>query len=222
MFSWLLDFFIVMFFVVLNGFFVAAEFAIVKVRMTQIDPLAMKGDWRAKIAKDIITHLDAYLSATQLGITMASLALGWIGEPLIASEIRPMLESFGITSEEIIRGISFGVAFAIITFLHIVLGELAPKSLAIQRAQQTTLWIASPLKLFYAIFRPIIWSLNSLANGILRLLGFHVVSESELLHSEETATGLLSTACSPQSIIPLRRRFASGRLNTESTSWSSR
>ncbi|MBI3112497.1 MAG: HlyC/CorC family transporter [Ignavibacteriales bacterium] len=192
MFSWLFDFFIVMFFVVLNGFFVAAEFAIVKVRMTQIDPLVTRGNWRAKIVKDIITHLDAYLSATQLGITMASLALGWIGEPLIASEIRPMLEGFGITNAEIIRGISFGVAFAIITFLHIVLGELAPKSLAIQRAQQTTLWIASPLKLFYAIFRPIIWSLNSLANAILRLLGFHVVSESELLHSEEELRLLLT------------------------------
>jgi CBS domain containing-hemolysin-like protein len=192
MFSWLFDVFIVMFFVILNGFFVAAEFAIVKVRMTQIAPLAMKGDWRAKIARDIITHLDAYLSATQLGITMASLALGWIGEPLIASEIRPILESFGITSEDIIHGISFGVAFAIITFLHIVLGELAPKSLAIQRAQQTTLWIASPLKFFYAIFRPIIWSLNSLANGILRLFGFHVVSESELLHSEEELRLLLA------------------------------
>lgn len=192
MVSWLFDFFVVMLFVVLNGFFVAAEFAIVKVRMTQIEPLATKGNWSAKLAKDIITHLDAYLSATQLGITMASLALGWIGEPLIASEIRPMLEGVGITNTEVIRGVSFGVAFAIITFLHIVLGELAPKSLAIQRARETTLWIASPLKLFYTLFRPIIWSLNSLANAILRLLGFHVVSESELLHSEEELRLLLA------------------------------
>ncbi len=192
MWSWFLDFLVVMLFVVLNGFFVAAEFAIVKVRSTQIDPLVARGDWRAKIAKDIITHLDAYLSATQLGITMASLALGWIGEPLIASELRPLLADLGVTKPEVVTGVSFGVAFAIITFLHIVLGELAPKSLAIQQAQGTTLWISYPLKLFYVVFKPIIWMLNSLANAILRSLGFHVVSESELMHSEEELRLLLA------------------------------
>jgi CBS domain containing-hemolysin-like protein len=192
MWLWFLDFLIVMAFVLLNGFFVAAEFAIVKVRSAQIDPLVARGDWRAKIAKDIITHLDAYLSATQLGITMASLALGWIGGPLIASELRPLLADLGVTTPEVVTGVSFGIAFAIITFLHIVLGEVVPKSLAIQRAQGTTLWISYPLNLFYVIFKPVIWMLNALANAILRSLGFQVVGESELMHSQEELRLLLA------------------------------
>ncbi|MBI4427949.1 MAG: HlyC/CorC family transporter [Ignavibacteriales bacterium] len=179
------DIFVVLFFVGLNGFFVAAEFAIVKVRVTQIEPLAHKGHLRAKIAKDIISHLDAYLSATQLGITMASLALGWIGEPFVATMIGPILFKMGITNLQIVEAVSFAVAFSIITFLHIILGELAPKSLAIQKADKTTLLIAYPLRLFFLLFKPVIFSLNSLANGILRIFGFQPVTESELLHSEE-------------------------------------
>jgi CBS domain containing-hemolysin-like protein len=182
---------LVIFFVLLNGFFVAAEFAIVKVRATQIEHLVAKWNLRARIAKELITHLDAYLSATQLGITMASLALGWIGEPFVASMIRPYLEIWGIENPKIIQGISFGLAFGLITFLHIVLGELAPKSLAIQKAQITTLWIAYPLKLFYMLFRPIINFFNGIANAILRGLGLQAVTESELMHSEEELRILL-------------------------------
>jgi len=111
------EFLLVFFFVFLNGFFVAAEFAIVKVRATQIAPLAAKGNRRAKIANELITHLDAYLSATQLGITIASLALGWLGEPYVASTIRPIFESLHIQDEGLVEGISFGIAFTIIT-LH--------------------------------------------------------------------------------------------------------
>lgn len=188
----LFNIFLVLFLVMLNGFFVAAEFAIVKVRSTQIDPLVAKGDRRAKLAKEIITHLDAYLSATQLGITMASLALGWIGEPFVAAMIRPWCEGVGITNVKVIEAISFGIAFSIITFLHIVLGELAPKSLAIQKARATALWIAYPLTLFSNFFKPFIWSLNYLANLILRGLGIHAISESELLHSEEELRLLLA------------------------------
>jgi len=183
---------LVLFFVFLNGFFVAAEFVIVKVRATQIQPLAVKGNRRAKIAHELITHLDAYLSATQLGITIASLALGWLGEPYVASMVRPAVAAVGIVDEGLIRGISFAIAFTIITFLHIILGELAPKSLAIQKAQLTTLWVAYPLRMFYIVFRPIINSLNGLANAILRMAGLHTVSEGEMKHSDEELRMLLA------------------------------
>lgn len=183
---------LVLFFVFLNGFFVAAEFAIVKVRATQIQPLVVKGNRRAKIAHELITHLDAYLSATQLGITIASLALGWLGEPYVASMVRPAVAAVGIVDDGLIRGVSFAIAFTIITFLHIILGELAPKSLAIQKAQLTTLWVAYPLRMFYVIFRPIINFLNGLANAILRLAGLHAVSEGEMKHSDEELRMLLA------------------------------
>jgi len=186
------DFFVVFFFVFLNGFFVAAEFAIVKVRLTQIEPLIQKGNWRAKIAYNLVKNLNAYLSATQLGITMTSLALGWIGEPLVADRLLPIFLSVGIQSSNLLHAVSFGVAFSIITFLHIVLGELAPKSLAILEAKKTTLLIAYPLNIFFLIFKPVIWSLNSLANLILRVIGFQSVTESELTHSEEELRLILS------------------------------
>jgi CBS domain containing-hemolysin-like protein len=190
--EYILNIFLVLFFVFLNGFFVAAEFAIVKVRLTQIEPLVAKGNRRAQVARDIITHLDLYLSATQVGITISSLALGWLGEPLVAEQLRPLLYAVGIATPEFVAGISFGIAFAIITFLHIILGELAPKSLAIQKASRTALWTAFPLKLFYLVFRPLIWSLNSLANAILRILGIQPAGESELVHSEEELRLLLA------------------------------
>jgi CBS domain containing-hemolysin-like protein len=186
------DSLLVLFIVFLNGFFVAAEFAIVKVRMTQIEPLAAKGNARARIAKDVVTHLDLYLSATQVGITMTSLALGWLGEPLVASHLLPLFRWLGIENDDLVHGISFGVAFAIITFLHIILGELAPKSLAIQKSKATTLWVAYPLTLFHAVFRPVIWLLNTTANGILRMVGLGVSSTVELAHSEEELRLLLS------------------------------
>ncbi len=183
---------LVLFFVFLNGFFVAAEFAIVKVRGTQIEPLIAKGNRRAKLANELITHLDAYLAATQFGITIASLALGWLGEPFVASMVRPVFEDLNIRDQRVVEGISFGIAFSIITFLHIIFGELVPKSLAIQRAQSITLWIAYPLRWFYLLFRPIISLLNGLANAILRLVGIQPVSEGELMHSEEELRLLLT------------------------------
>ena len=183
--EYLLNIFFVLFIVFLNGFFVAAEFAIVKVRITQIEPLAAKGNRRAKIAREVITHLDLYLSATQVGITMTSLALGWIGEPLIAEHLLPVFQSLGVQNEQLVHGIAFAVAFSIITFLHIVLGEQAPKWMAIQKASATTLWISYPLSLFTTVFKPVIWLLNIAANGILRLFGLRVSGSSELTHSEE-------------------------------------
>ncbi len=183
--EYIFNIFLVLFVVFLNGFFVAAEFAIVKVRLTQIEPLAAKGNRRAKIAREMITHLDLYLSATQVGITMTSLALGWIGEPLVADQLLPVFQGLGISNEPLMHGISIAIAFSIITSLHIVLGEQAPKWMAIQKASATTLWVSYPLSLFTTVFRPLIWLLNVAANGILRLIGLRVSGSSELTHSEE-------------------------------------
>jgi CBS domain containing-hemolysin-like protein len=190
--EYLFNILVVLFVVLLNAFFVAAEFAIVKVRHTQIEPLVEKGNVRATVAKDIIAHLDAYLSATQLGITMASLALGWIGEPLVSGMLRPACSALGIANEHIVEAIAVAVGFSIITFLHITLGELAPKSLAIQKARGTVLFASYPLKLFFVVFKPIIVTLNSFANGILKIVGLGTISEEELTHSQEELRLLLS------------------------------
>jgi CBS domain containing-hemolysin-like protein len=178
--------------VLLNGFFVAAEFAIVKVRATQIESLVMSGLKRARVAHHVITHLDTYLSATQLGITLASLGLGWIGEPFVAQLLEPLFHWVGIHQPAILSTFSFATAFSLITFLHIVLGELAPKSLAIRHPQRTTLAIASSLHLFFVLFKPFIWVLNEAANHFLRLVGIEPASESDLVHSEEELRLLLS------------------------------
>ncbi len=163
--------------VLLNGFFVAAEFAIVKVRQTQLKGLPTGP--RRTAALHVTQHLDAYLSACQLGITLASLGLGWIGEPAIAHLIvEPSLDGFDL-SDRAISAIAFGVAFAIITVLHIVLGELAPKTVAIRKAQATALWVALPLQAFRRLFSPFIWLLNGAANGIVRLFGLKPVSGEE-------------------------------------------
>ncbi|HEX8408007.1 MAG TPA: hemolysin family protein [Thermoanaerobaculia bacterium] len=172
-------------FVVANGFFVAAEFAIVKVRSTQITELADQGSVRAKMAKKLIRHLDAYLSATQLGITLASLALGWIGEPAFHHLIQPLFTRFEIP-EAMARTISATVAFVIISILHIVLGELAPKSIAIQKPVGTTLWTAHLLHAFYVMTFPAIWVLNGVSRSLLKLVGIHPASEhAEIAHSPE-------------------------------------
>ncbi len=171
--------------VLANGFFVAAEFAIVKVRSTQIAQKVKSGHRRATLAKNIVEHLDAYLSATQLGITLASLGLGWVGEPLLAEMLREPLVVWGLIGEGALHAISFGVSFGILTFLHIILGELAPKSLAIQHAEATTLIVSFPLQLFYRIFQPAIWLLNGSANFLLRLVGIPPSTARELLHSPE-------------------------------------
>jgi CBS domain containing-hemolysin-like protein len=176
----------VMALVLLNGFFVASEFAIVKVRNSQLDALAEEGNKNAPLARHVTTHLDAYLSATQLGITLASLGLGWIGEPFLAQMLQPFFGLINVTSEAAIKAISFTLAFSTITFLHIVLGELAPKSLAIRKPVVTTLWVSRPLALFHTLFKPAIWLLNGVANKILKyVLRIDPVGEGELAHSEE-------------------------------------
>jgi CBS domain containing-hemolysin-like protein len=180
--------------VLLNGFFVAAEFALVKVRPTQIEPAAAAGLKRAKVARHMVRHLDAYLSATQLGITLASLALGWIGEPAFVWIVRPLVEVFAPGNEAVVHSVALTVAFLIITVLHIVLGELAPKSIAIRKPEETALWVALPLYLFYKLAYPAIWLLNHAANGLLRLVAIQPVSEGELGHDEEELRLLLASS----------------------------
>ncbi len=180
--------------VALNGFFVAAEFALVKVRPTQIDPFVAEGLRRAKVARHMLRHLDAYLSATQLGITLASLALGWIGEPAFAWIIAPLIKPFVGDNPALLHSVGLTLAFLIITILHIVLGELAPKSVAIRRSEGTTLFIALPLYFFYKMTYPAIWLLNHTANYLLKLVGVAPVSESEIGHDEEELRLLLASS----------------------------
>ncbi|HRP90161.1 MAG TPA: hemolysin family protein [Edaphocola sp.] len=171
--------------VVINGFFVAAEFAIVKVRTSQLEILTNKNKALVDVAKNITNNLDSYLAATQLGITLASLGLGWVGESTMTALIINTFDLFGLNiAPDIAAKAAVPVAFAIITILHIVFGELAPKSLAIRYPTNTTLWVSWPLKVFYFVFRPVIWTMNGFANSILRLLGIKPVHGSEI-HSEE-------------------------------------
>lgn len=185
--------------VLLNGFFVAAEFALVKIRDTQLESLVSKGHRRAKVARRIVHNLDAALSSTQLGITLASLGLGWVGKPVFASLLAPMLKYFNVDPGQA-DWISFAVGFTVITFLHIVVGELAPKSLAIQKPLPTSLWVAQPLQWFYILFYPLIWVLNHAAFWLLHRCGLQPVGEGELAHSEEEIRLLLAES----------RRHASG------------
>ena len=170
-----------------NGFFVSDEFAQVKVRASQLRPLVKKGraGWRLRMAIKATEHLDAALSATQLGITLSSLGLGWVGEPFLAHRLGPWLADWGITDPKAVSSIAFAVAFSVITFLHIVFGELAPKSLAIQRPKGVSLWTAGPLMCFYYVFFPFIWALNGTANWFLRLAGLEPAKEGEHAFSAE-------------------------------------
>jgi CBS domain containing-hemolysin-like protein len=180
--------------VALNGFFVAAEFALVKVRPTQLEPLVDAGNHRAKLARHMLRHLDAYLSATQLGITLASLALGWIGEPAFAWIIHPLLTPFVGNNPPLLHSISVTMSFVVITILHIVLGEQAPKTIAIRKAESTSLLVAFPLYFFYKITYPVIWLLNQASSRLLKLIGISPAAEGELLHDEEELRLLLSSS----------------------------
>jgi CBS domain containing-hemolysin-like protein len=180
------------FLVLLNGFFVAAEFAIVRVRGSQIELQVKSGSRVAKLARKIMHNMDGYLAATQLGVTIASLGLGWAGEEVVTTIMLNIFQFFGvaITSSAIITT-SHIVAFSAITVLHIVFGELAPKSIAIQRSVRTTLAISLPLRFFFVVFKPLIWMLNGFASFILRLVGINSVSGEEAHHSSEELQYLL-------------------------------
>ena len=171
--------------IAVNGFFVAAEFAMVRVRETQLDALAIKGNRRAKLARSILGNVNAYLSATQLGITMASLGLGWVGQPLFTRLLSPLLASMHMQSEALQHSISFAVGFSALTFLHITVGELAPKWTAIQDPVPIWLWVSRPLRWFYLASYPFNWLLNHAAQWILEQAGIERIGDTRRAHTEE-------------------------------------
>ncbi len=190
------DFFgiVSMFFLVLiNGFFVAAEFALVSVRRTRIDQLANEGSSRGRLTQKVLKDLDLYIAATQLGITMASLGIGFLAEPAIEHLAAPTLLQWGIAPGNVTT-ISFVLAFTLSTALHIVFGELAPKSLALQRSEQVSLAVSIPMIAFATLFRPVIYVLNATGNGVVRMLGLKPVTGHHTAHSEEEIRMIVSAS----------------------------
>jgi CBS domain containing-hemolysin-like protein len=183
-----------LFLVALNGFFVAAEFGIVTLRKTRIRAIAKTSGVRGRILAKVHSQLDAYLSACQLGITLASLGLGWVGEPAFAALLEPLFGIVGITSDKIIHGVSFVFAFGVISFLHIVVGELAPKSLAIRMPEAIGLWSALPLYGFYWAMYPAIWLLNGSATLVLRLAGLSGAGGHDAHYSTDELKLILRTS----------------------------
>jgi len=191
----------VVFFVLLNAFFVAAEFSLVSVRRTRVEQLVAEGNRTAAVVRRAIADPDRFIAATQLGITLASLSLGWIGEPALAGVLLPLLrflpqEWVGATA----HSIAGTIAFAAITFLHVVIGELAPKSVALQHPERTSLVIARPTEVALFLFRPAIWVLNGAGNGLLRILGIQPASGREQVHSVQELKMLIE-ACQVEGVL---------------------
>jgi CBS domain containing-hemolysin-like protein len=206
--------FVILLLVFLNGFFVASEFALVKVRGSQLEALEDGNQKRVAFTRHIISNLDGYLSATQLGITLASLGLGWIGEPYVARLLEPLLTRIGIDNGPALHGVSFTLGFAVITYLHIVLGEVTPKSVAIRKPLVLSLWISAPLHLFYLVFRPAIWFLQTSAAWILRtVLRMSPVAETELGHSEEELRVILTESDNGSEVTALSKELLINALD---------
>lgn len=184
-YSYVINLLLVLFLVFCNAFFVVSEFSIVKIRRTKLEELAHMGNKRAKIALHINEHLNTYLSATQLGVTLASLGLGWLGEPAVARLLEDLFEGFFADNHVLLHSLSFGIAFTFITLLHVVLGELVPKSMAIQDTERYAMLIALPLYTFDKVCRPIIWCFDHVSIWILKLMGIQQADENEDAHSEE-------------------------------------
>ena len=174
-----LEVFVIVGLVLANGFFVAAEFALVKVRASQLRPMARTGGWRVKLALWATQHLGAALSATQLGVTLASLGLGWVGEPFLAHRLAPLLARVGVTDPMTVSSLAFAAAFTVITFVHITFGELGPKAIAIQRPKLVALWASPVLVVFYYCLYPFIRLLNGAANLLLGFIGLRPAGESD-------------------------------------------
>lgn len=188
--------------VALNGFFVASEFGLVKLRQTRVRSIAKVTGLRGRLLAIVHKNLDAYLSACQLGITLASLGLGWIGEPAFASLLEPLLQAVGVQSEKLIHGISFFFAFFVISFLHIVVGELAPKSMAIRMPERVSLWTAPALYLFYWVMFPAIWVLNASANKVLSWLGLDAGHGGDAHYSPEELKMILRGSHASKKLTP--------------------
>lgn len=179
-----LNLFLVALLIVATAFFVAAEFAIVRLRSSRVDQMVLEGRKNALAVQRVTSNLDGYLSACQLGITITALGLGWLGEPTVEKILHPIFDRYGVPAE-VSSILSFGIAFASITFLHVVLGELAPKTVAIQKAEMVSLLTAKPLIYFYKVMYPFIWALNGSANRLVRIFGIRPAKEHEEAHSEE-------------------------------------
>ncbi len=179
-----------------NAFFVATEFSIVKIRESQLKSMRVKGkkDWRLDLALRVTKHLDRYLSATQLGITLSSLGLGWVGEPAVARWIAGPLAGLGIVSAAAVASIAYGLAFAGITFIDIVFGELVPKYFAIRRPRTVVMWNAAPLIVFYYACYPFIWLLNRTANRLLMWMGIPPAKEFDHGFNQEELQYVLMTS----------------------------
>lgn len=183
--TYIINLIFVLFLVFCNAFFVISEFAVVKIRRTKLEELAHAGSKRAKIALEINEHLNTYLSATQLGITLASLGLGWLGEPAVSRLLEDVFGSFFGGQQMLLHSLSFGVAFTLITLFHVVLGELVPKSMAIQNTERYALFVAVPLYTFNKICTPVIWCFDHVSMWILKLMKVQKADENEDAHSEE-------------------------------------
>ncbi|MFZ2315201.1 MAG: hemolysin family protein [Gammaproteobacteria bacterium] len=180
--------------VLLNAFFVAAEFGMVKLRETQVSEIKETYGLRGAILEQVHSHLDAYLSACQLGITLASLALGWIGQPAFSDLLQPFFHFLGIHSQELLKFAAFLTAFSLLSFLHIVIGELMPKSLAIRQSEIVSVWTAVPLYVFYWIMFPAIWLLNACSNFLLKMTGLNLTKTGDNFYSTEEIKLILSAS----------------------------
>lgn len=180
--------------VLMNGFFVIAEFSLLKIRKTRLEELVHQGNRRAQLALKVVSSFDTYLSATQLGITLASLALGWLGEPAVSSLIGPLILTYLPELDWLISTISTVIGFTIITFLHIVFGELVPKSMAIQQAERYALFAVWPLYIFHKVGYPLILVFNKAAKTVLAFLGVKAANEADLAHSEEELRMIVSAS----------------------------
>jgi len=202
--------------VLLNGFFVAVEFSLVKVRTSQLDPLIEEGRKAAATVKYILGHMDAYLSATQFGVTVTSLMLGALGEPYMERLLEPLFFKVGIHNVPFITGTAWALGLTIITFLHIILGELAPKYLGIRNPLGTALLLVRPLQIFITVFKPFIWLLNMSANFLLRrVFRISPVAESELAHSEEELRVILSESARADEVTAMGKELLMNALDLQ-------
>jgi CBS domain containing-hemolysin-like protein len=190
----------------LNGFFVAAEFALVRVRESRIVQLEQEGSARAGVVHDTLRDLDSYLSVCQVGITVASLGLGWVGEPAVSRLIEPVLASFGVGSDRVVTVISVIMGFTVITYAHLVFGEQAPKYFSIQRAERVALWISRPLTISRLLLRPVVWVVNASTNFILRPWGIRLGEEMEA-HSEEELRIMITSSTASGVLDPEEREY---------------
>ena len=202
--------------VALNGFFVVTEFALVKLRASQLEPLIEEGTRNAERTRHVLANLESYLSATQLGITMANLILGWIGEPYLALMLEPLFSAIGLVGTPLANAVSFAISFTLITFTVIILGELGPKYIAIRNPLGVALSCVRPLQWFFALCRPVIWLLNRASSLILiRILRINPASESELVHSEEELRVILSESAKADHVTMLGKELLINALDLQ-------